>query len=426
MSDIRDALERERRRHTFPEGTVDDVMRRRDRHQRNRRLGSAVAALAIAVAGIGGGLYAFRSVGSEPVASPQPTGSRPSPAPSGSGPTVTPPAGEIMIQPSGPLQFVDDQHGWAVVATNLFESGQLFRTMDAGTTWAHVEMAGSVDAIQFVSATHGWALTDKGLYGTTDGGVTWSPVGSRTSRLLDVQFIDDKTGWAIQADHALVQSSDGGVTWTASDIPSAAAHDSLCADQLAGKVILWVTGGGPDGFRLDRWESGGSWTDVTATIPASEGWTSTVRCGQGDAWVQVQGGGAAGHIAYVIYRTVDGGPELQAMYQEAGTRPLGPDASVADRQDPYPGPFVAFDASNAVFIGWCPPCDNRLTAHRVTAVLEGTLAVLSTQLPVSGAPAGVSFTGVRGWALVYPSGGSHLFQIVATTDGGQSWSVAGP
>ena len=49
------------------------------------------------------------------------------------------------------------------------------RTSDAGETWSTIANAdGTIREIQFVDAEHGWALGDRDVLTTTDGGVTWA------------------------------------------------------------------------------------------------------------------------------------------------------------------------------------------------------------------------------------------------------------
>lgn len=67
--------------------------------------------------------------------------------------------------------------------------------------------------IQFVSTTVGWLIQpDSGaILGTTDGGSTWSPSYSGTSRAYAIDFIDGDHGWALAAD-TLLRTTDGGLT----------------------------------------------------------------------------------------------------------------------------------------------------------------------------------------------------------------------
>ena len=117
MSDYRDLLERERRRFRMPHGSMEELERRRDRKRRNRRIASGIVALVIAAAGIGAGLYALRPAGNgKPVVTPTPT--------------VAPPSAHGLLAPSGPIQFVSPEKGWAVRP-----NGQIVATVDGGKTW---------------------------------------------------------------------------------------------------------------------------------------------------------------------------------------------------------------------------------------------------------------------------------------------------
>src|SRR2546425_3803652 len=113
MSDFKERLEEERRRFAMSGDSFPDLERRRERKRRNRRIASGVVALLIAAAGVGGGLYAFRPArGGGPAGSP------------------TPSVGQSVSFPSGPIQFVDNDHGWMVDA-----DGQILATTDGGHTW---------------------------------------------------------------------------------------------------------------------------------------------------------------------------------------------------------------------------------------------------------------------------------------------------
>jgi hypothetical protein len=76
------------------------------------------------------------------------------------------------------MSFVDPDHGWLLV-----ETGELFRTVDAGATWARLGMPVPSDAqafrVQFIDRAVGWLDTGSSkpvAYKSVDGGVTWRPV----------------------------------------------------------------------------------------------------------------------------------------------------------------------------------------------------------------------------------------------------------
>jgi hypothetical protein len=56
MSDIRELLERERRRFDMPDDGFDRLLLRRARQQRRRRREAGIVALVVALVGVGGGL----------------------------------------------------------------------------------------------------------------------------------------------------------------------------------------------------------------------------------------------------------------------------------------------------------------------------------------------------------------------------------
>jgi len=395
--------------------SFQDLEKRRDRKRRNRRLASGLVALVIAAAGVGGGLYAFRPTRSaSPVDTPIPSvvPTTPTLGPTPTSPSPTPPVQELAGQVSGPIQFVDDQRGWMVDA-----DGQILATTDGGHAW-NVQISGTsnITAIDMLGdGLHGWGVGDGGLIRTTDGGahwVTWS-----NESLSSVQFVTPDIGWGVQgnpgpdAHGAIVKTTDGGATWE----PQSVDGDSVCA---LDERVVFTAGPAPGGVSLSRSGDGGaSWIDSLISL-SGEPWTATVRCGGIDAWVLVQDGGAAGHLPYALFRTGEGGPDTLPVLQEAGTRPLGDVPGVLGAQDPYPGPFVAFDGQDFRFVGWCPACGNSValyggTRERTEVVQQGAM------------PLGISFADrEHGWLLVQmdePSG-SQL-KVLVTSDGGSTWTA---
>jgi photosystem II stability/assembly factor-like uncharacterized protein len=79
---------------------------------------------------------------------------------------------------------------WAVGSLNAEEFG-IETTADGGATWTAYRWPtlldppessdfDTLDAVSFVSATQGWALTQYGrLFATTDGGASWIELGPR-------------------------------------------------------------------------------------------------------------------------------------------------------------------------------------------------------------------------------------------------------
>jgi photosystem II stability/assembly factor-like uncharacterized protein len=105
----------------------------------------------------------------------------------------------------------------------------LYRSSDAGATWTAVEDClpmpgrcswpggafGYLVALASPSATSVWMGLARGtMVGTLDGGHTWlePPVGGGDLGVSDIEFTDSQHGWAI-VERGLWRTSDGGRTW---------------------------------------------------------------------------------------------------------------------------------------------------------------------------------------------------------------------
>ncbi|MPZ13824.1 MAG: DUF4232 domain-containing protein [Chloroflexi bacterium] len=88
--------------------------------------------------------------------------------------------------PPGPFRFIDVRTGWIACAASAslgFPNLQLFRTDDGGDYWSLVAALPdsepppsgvmTADALQFMDPQRGWMLNGRGLFATRDGGHSW-------------------------------------------------------------------------------------------------------------------------------------------------------------------------------------------------------------------------------------------------------------
>jgi photosystem II stability/assembly factor-like uncharacterized protein len=397
MSDYRGELEQERRRHRMGDDSYQRLQARRDRKRRNRLIGSAILALAIAAAGGTGAVFAFR--GTETAGRPgSPTTVVPTPS-VGSGPITSylGPNRRVPPQPSGPIQFVDAEHGWWIDQT-----GAIVATSDGGKTSSVQYSRGTcvehcqdskIGSLQFVNVDHGWAITADGhlLLQTADGGITWSYLGADAPRFRSIQFETPEVGWAVEQGSAgpdspgkVLKTTDGGQTWQSLAMPALA--DSACF--LADNATGWF-GSGSTIYRTQ--DGGANWDPVNLDVPTGEPWTATVSCaGESDAWVLLTDGGAAGHQAHVLFHTTDG-TLWRPVLQEAGTSPVGQRDDVFASPDPYPGQMTVTGPNSLAFVGWCPACGNSVDLFRTddAGTVLGRLELAAPDH--GGTPQGVSF-----------------------------------
>jgi photosystem II stability/assembly factor-like uncharacterized protein len=126
------------------------------------------------------------------------------------------------------IYMVDEIYGWAV--TERF----IIRTNDGGVTWYNVTPPGLTEAgysvfVDFHDMHHAWIqVVDPGkypfggtLHRTSDGGITWESFETPFSA-GDLEFVDENNGW-IMADIGIgagsmavsvFQTNNGGRTWS--------------------------------------------------------------------------------------------------------------------------------------------------------------------------------------------------------------------
>jgi len=165
----------------------------------------------------------------------------------------TTPAGVGQIGPSASLFMLDTDHVWALVPGADFYSASLYRTSDGGITWSSNMVPFGGAALQFVDASTGRALADRGagagsnavgLYQTPDAGITWTSVfhndptepGSSDSLPLGgikngMVFLNANTGWVtgslpVAGNVYLYITHDGGISWAQQNIPLPAGYES--------------------------------------------------------------------------------------------------------------------------------------------------------------------------------------------------------
>ncbi|HEY0398160.1 MAG TPA: hypothetical protein VGF00_07215 [Acidimicrobiia bacterium] len=328
-------------------------------------------------------------------------------------PKLRPP--EQLVAPSNlaDLQMVGPAKGFAV------GKGTILVT-DDGHTWGPRYSGGaaflSVDA---VDATHAWAVGDRALYATVDGGKRWLGVGSPDDGtvLRQVHFIDEHFGWGVGRNGKLYRSGDGGHTW-GELMPPCGAEATCFTAQDDGWVAV--------GNRVAHSTSGGdSWTPVFS-VPgqASEAtWhPAALQCTRGGVvWALFsRADAAAGHIPYALYRGTASG-QWSLVAKEGMT---APDLPAAPNLGGYPAPISILDADSAALVTFTGPADPPV-GLRVWSAGRGGLGP-ERKIPGLSTPMAAAFVSAdAGWVLgtktAAAAGGPSVDVILATADGGQTW-----
>jgi len=305
------------------------------------------------------------------------------------------------------MQMVGPQKGFAV-------GSGLIAVTDDGHTWTpRYSGAAKFLSVDAVDALHAWAVGDRALYATVDGGKHWPGVGSPDDGtvLRQVHFVDEHFGWGVGRGK-LYRSGDGGHTW--GDLMPPCGAEAVC---FSAQDDGWVAAGN----QIARSTNGGdTWTPVF-TLAADEdqvnGWHPlALQCTKGGVvWATFGGDNAAmSHSPFVAYRgTADG--QWTAVMRE----PMTASAIKAPDSGSYPGPMSVLGPDSAAFVTFTPPADPN-PSNLVIATDNGRHLAPPEPIPGLLQPAAAAFLSAQaGWVVGAKLNGPDV--IAATADGGATW-----
>lgn len=161
------------------------------------------------------------------------------------------------------------ERGTPTDAFVLTEDGSVYRSDDGGDSWTSGEpVPASLDPddqapatdLTFSTADLGYATTRRGIYKTTDHGLSWAPVAARSGGFESIAFTGPLTGYAVGRGGAAYRTADGGTTWTPTTTGTAAAALTLTSIRCAASLCIVTTS---DPNRLLRTVDGGdTWASV--------------------------------------------------------------------------------------------------------------------------------------------------------------------
>lgn len=165
------------------------------------------------------------------------------------------------------VDFVDSKTGWAaglkLTGYDVFNDavllGAIYGTTDGGRTWSELFTTSqglTFTTLHFVDAMNGWAAgfphgsdwTGGCTFHTTDGGKTWQvqKAGDFDDQVRDLHFLDQRHGYAVGTDFSSVppvwRTLDGGATWSSIRMTETnpLTVEGLWAVAVAGNSVLAV------------------------------------------------------------------------------------------------------------------------------------------------------------------------------------------
>jgi photosystem II stability/assembly factor-like uncharacterized protein len=354
--------------------------------------------------------------------------------------TANPPPPDLSVVPDQVLVRIDFQnadYGWGLASNN---SGYILRTVDSGTTWLNATPPG-VTGIGYstgffaLNVNVAWVQIPNvdfftgTLYHTTDGGVTWTstavPFGGAYIQFLDASnghLLADRGAGAGSNAVELYQTSDGGMSWMSvfhNDPTRTGSSDALPLSGIKnGMVFLntntgWVTGSRPvDGevYLYITHDGGVSW--AKQMVPLPPGIITNQFLAQAPTFF-----GQDGYLPISIYYP---GSVIQSFYvtHDGGITWSG-DPTDTQKSLPSPGAYSFVDALNG--FGWNGGANLYFTDDGAThwASLRPNIDLSGrlSQLEFIPGPDG-NFTG---WALTSMDESGHS-QLYKTNDNGSNWT----
>ena len=180
-----------------------------------------------------------------------------------------------------------------------------------------------VRSVHFPTTTHGFFVREdldgSGLYSSTDGGSTWSPVQSSNERgLTNIHFTSELIGFGIDdSGHALLKTLDGGMTWSIVVDSSSSityfsnlrfvntmfgyAHGITSKDDMSQRVVVVTRDGGNTWSDISNAFDGDPQFIITAMAFSSATQGLAVGLPGGGTWL------TDGAFDYRWYTTTDAG-----------------------------------------------------------------------------------------------------------------------
>ena len=310
--------------------------------------------------------------------------------------------------------------------------GTLLRTSDGGATWTGVG-TGTTTAMTHISIADDHTVVVGGgcvLLRSDDGGQTFKPLSPAcTAKIVSLSFPSPQTGYVLLADGALLRTTDGGATFTAGGAIPDSAADIFFTDSSTGFAVTRASTGGAIYRTTD---GGGTWFQRTTSDQALDG-----------VYFPSAGTGYAVGAANTVLKTTDGGetwtpkpvPDTIPASELMSIRCASNSTCVAATAG---GERVLRTTNGGNAYTSFSPAAQKIFAlsftapTRAVAVGEDGATVISTNMnagapsfvPVADQPLAGSFSRLRSSSASLVLAPGQSGKLARSTDGGRHWTTS--
>lgn len=202
------------------------------------------------------------------------------------------------------VSFISSQIAFAVGSDEQFlYGGVILRTTDGGANWTSTLTDQNLNAVDFPSATVGYAVGRGGtILKTIDGGSNWTQLTSGfNGYLFDLVFVSETTGYVVGESGVILKTIDGGSSWQSVTPNSGITLYGIDVNPSGGLTAI-----GETGVKLYSSDNGANWTvqGGVGSLPFLAGISSTtdktIAVGQNGAIMKTEN--------YIAWQNLQIGP----------------------------------------------------------------------------------------------------------------------
>lgn len=235
------------------------------------------------------------------------------------------------------VSFISASIGYLLCGDTTTHTYKLIKTINGGKDWQDVVRDQKLNYLKFISENNGYAIQEKNLVRTNDGGKTWNAVNTPEGPPYDYYCVVNENLFFCFCTNqktsvsSLFKSTDGGKIWTSVNTP---VDWTLEENGIGGLSFVSEN----EGYMLDSLQSGAG-TQMKTLYHTKNGGKSWEKLAWGEiidghmkehvlpasgysAGIQffLDGTGYFGETRGGIYKTTDSGKTFQLTF-EAGDQP---------------------------------------------------------------------------------------------------------